>query len=63
MSTATDAVYPVPEPVVDDNTEFTAGLLFDIADILVRHRYPRPQTRDWAHLMTAVYDFCYRERP
>jgi len=63
MSAASDAVYPVPEPAVDDNTQFTAGLLFDIADVLVRHGYPQPQTRDWACLMTAVYDFCYQERP
>lgn len=65
MTTATrsGSVYPVPKPAVDDNTQFTAGLLFDVADVLVRHGYPRPTTRDWAHLMTVIYDFCYRERP
>jgi hypothetical protein len=63
MNTTADAVYPVPEPAVDGNTQFTAGLLFDIADVLVRHGYPRPTTRDWTHPMTIVYDFCYRERP
>ena len=54
---------PVPNPAVNDNTAFAAGLLFDIADVLIRHGYPPPQTRDWPRLMTVIYDSCYRDRP
>jgi hypothetical protein len=57
------AAYPVAEPAdPGDDTQFTSGLLFDIADALVAHGYPKPQAADWAHLMTAIYQFIYKEK-
>jgi hypothetical protein len=57
------AAYPVAEPAdPDDDTRFTSGLLFDVADALVAHGYPKPQAVDWTDLMTAIHKFIYKER-
>jgi hypothetical protein len=51
-------VYPLPAP--DDDPRFTYGLIFDVADVLTSHGFPRPDGTDWAHLMTALVRFLYQ---
>ena len=55
-----EPVYPLPEPGGDD-PRFTYGLLFDIADVLGRHGFPRPAGTDWADLMLTLARFLYQE--
>lgn len=55
-------VYPLPQPGAT-GPRLTYGLLFDIADALVRNGFPRPAGTDWAHLMLALHHFCYQETP
>jgi hypothetical protein len=52
------AAYPVPDPGQD--SRFTYGLLFDIAEVLRRHGYPQPAGTDWADLMLALSRFIYQ---
>jgi hypothetical protein len=59
MSTYSAAAEPADS---DHDTQFTAGLLFDVADAHVPPRLPKPQAVDGPHLMTAIYQFIYKER-
>lgn len=34
--------------------------MFDIADVLAAHGYPRPDHTDWADLMLALFRFLYQ---
>jgi hypothetical protein len=34
--------------------------VFDIADVLSTHGYPRPDHTDWADLMLALFRFIYQ---
>lgn len=52
-SPPTVAAYPLPRPACDHDPRFTYGLVFDIADVLANHGYPRPDHTDWADLMLA----------
>jgi len=52
------ASYPLPRP--DDDPRFTYGLVFDVADVLSKHGYPRPTDTDWADLMLALFRFIYQ---
>ena len=54
--------YPLPQPGSAD-PRLTYGLLFDIAEALVRNGFPRPAGTDWADLMLALHRFCYQENP
>jgi hypothetical protein len=58
-SPPTVAAYPLRRPAGDD-PRFTYGLVFDIADVLCKHGYPRPAHTDWADLMLAVFGFLYQ---
>jgi hypothetical protein len=53
------AAYPLPRPA-DDDPRFTQLLVFDIADVLSKHGYPRPDHTDWADLMLALFRFIYQ---
>jgi hypothetical protein len=53
-------VYPLRAP--EHDPRFSYGLLFDIADALARHGFPRPAGTDWAHLMTALGGFLYQHK-
>jgi hypothetical protein len=61
-SQPTAAAYPLPRPA-DDDPRFTNGLVFDIADVLAAHGYPRPAHTDWADLMLALFRFLYQPNP
>jgi hypothetical protein len=56
----TVATYPLPRPADDHDPRFTLGLVFDIADVLSKHGYPRPDHTDWADLMLALFRFIYQ---
>lgn len=56
----TVATYPLPRPADDHDPRFTLGLVFDIADVLTAHGYPRPDHTDWADLMLALFRFIYQ---
>ena len=56
----TVAAYPLRRPAGDDDPRFTYGLVFDIAEVLCKHGYPRPAHTDWADLMLAVFGFLYQ---
>lgn len=62
-SSPTVAAYPLPRPAGDDDPRFTYGLVFDIADVLCEHGYPRPTDTDWADLMLALLRFLYQPPP
>lgn len=53
--------YPLPQP--GTGPRLTYGLLFDIADALVRNGFPRPAGTDWANLMLSLDRFLYQENP
>jgi hypothetical protein len=55
------SVYRLPAP--DDDPRFSYGLIFDVADVLTRHGYPRPDGTDWADLMLALSRFLYQPDP
>jgi hypothetical protein len=59
-SAPTVTAYPLPRPACDDDPRFTYGLVFDIADVLTAHGYPRPEHTDWADLMLALFRFIYQ---
>jgi hypothetical protein len=40
------AAYPLPRPADDHDPRFTYRLVFDIADVLTAHGYPRPDHTD-----------------
>jgi hypothetical protein len=50
------AAYALP----DDDPRFTYGLVFDIADVLAEHGFPRPVHTDWADLALALFRFLYQ---
>jgi hypothetical protein len=52
--------YPLPQ-AGGTEPRLTYGLLFDIANALVRNGFPRPAGTDWADLMLALHHFCYQE--
>jgi hypothetical protein len=55
------AVYLLP--TVDDDARFTFGLVLDVADVLVAHRYPAPAAGlDWVELQQDLFQFLYRPR-
>lgn len=54
------AAYPLPRPADDHDPRFTYRLVFDIADVLCEHGYPRPDHTDWADLMLALFRFIYQ---
>ena len=58
--------YPLPPPA--DDPRFTYGLLFDVADVLAAHGYPRAMAgADLVNLQLALFGFLYaapdREEP
>ena len=59
-TTTSHPVYPLPQPGGTDS-RFTYGLIFVIADALVRNGFPRPAGTDWADLMLALHRFIYQE--
>jgi hypothetical protein len=58
-TTTTQPIYPLPQRGTD--SRFTYGLIFDIAEALVRNGFPRPAGTDWADLMLALHRFLYQE--
>ena len=54
-------VYPLPAPA-DTDPRFSYGLLHDIANMLQRNGFPRPEGADWAQLMTALGGFLYQNK-
>jgi hypothetical protein len=52
-------VYPLPAPT-DTDPRFTYGLLHEVAQVLQRNGFPRPEGTDWADLMTALGRFLYQ---
>jgi hypothetical protein len=66
-------VYPLPRPGTTpdgtdddspfDDCRFNYGLVFDIADVLVRHGYPPPGGPDWGHLILALHRTLYAPAP
>lgn len=54
-------VYPLPAPA-DTDPRFSYGLLHDIANVLQRNGFPRPEGADWALLMTALGGFLYQSK-
>ncbi len=57
------AAYPLPRPADDHDPRFTYELVFDIADVLATHGYPRPADTDWADLALALHRFIYQPNP
>lgn len=54
--------YPLPRP--DHDPRFTLGLVADVADILVRHGYPRIEFGgDVVELQQALFRFLYEAAP
>lgn len=53
--------YPLPAPA-DTDPRFSYGLLHDIANVLQRNGFPRPEGTDWAQLMTALGGFLYQNK-
>jgi hypothetical protein len=53
--------YPLPVPTGDD-ARFSYGLLHDIAQVLQRNGFPRPEGTDWAQLMTCLGQFLYQPK-
>jgi hypothetical protein len=60
-STAQQPVYPLPA-LAGNDSRFTYGLLYDIAEVLQRNGFPQPAGTDWAHLMTALGRFLYQSK-
>jgi hypothetical protein len=54
------SAYPLRRPADDHDPRFTLGLVFDVADVLAAHGYPRPDHTDWADLMLALFRFLYQ---
>jgi hypothetical protein len=55
-------VHSYPLPRLAEDPRFTLGLLADVADVLVRHDYPRPATReDLTDLQQALFRFLYTD--
>ena len=53
-----DRRYPLGD--VGDDRRFTAGLLFDVAGLLERHGYPRPEgAADLIHWQQALFRTIY----
>lgn len=57
--------YPVPQPTVGSDAHgdarFTNGLAFDVAEVLVRHGYPRLRTgADLVRLQRAMFTLIYQ---
>ncbi|RZQ60859.1 hypothetical protein [Amycolatopsis suaedae] len=53
-------VYPLPEPVRNDDPRFTFGLHVEVAEVLAAHGYPPVRTgRDLVRLGQALYRFLY----
>lgn len=50
--------YPLIEPG-GLAAQFTAGLVADVADLLVRHGFPAPSGADLLELQQALHDFIY----
>jgi hypothetical protein len=59
-NTTGQPAYPLPQPTGTDPS-ITYGLIFDIAEALVRNGFPRPADTDWADLMLALHRFAYQE--
>jgi hypothetical protein len=55
----TDPVYPLPRPDDPDNTPFTMGLTFDVANVLAEHGYPTLDGPDLVRLQQALFGFLY----
>jgi hypothetical protein len=53
-----ESVYPLPAPAGDPR--FNHGLLHDIAEVLQRNGFPRPEGTDWADLITTLVRFLYQ---
>jgi hypothetical protein len=58
---APQPVYPLPAPAGDD-ARFSYGLLHDIAEVLQRNGFPRPEGTDWADLITCLGRFLYQPK-
>ena len=54
-----DPSYPI-HPTPETDPRFTLGLVVDVAAVLERHGYPRPEGTDWADLEVALYRFFYK---
>jgi len=54
-------VYPLPAPT-DTDPRFTYGLLHEVAQVLQRNGFPRPEGTDWADLITCLLGgFLYQK--
>lgn len=56
----TTPAYPLADAGPD--VRFTHALLFDIAEVLHRHGYPKPAGADWTDLTLALSRFLYQNR-
>ena len=53
-----ERIYPMPRP--EDDVRFTYGLLSDVANVLVRHGYERPEAGgDLVALQLSLFGFLY----
>lgn len=53
--------YPVKPLNEDSDPRFTLGFLTDVADVLVKHGYPRIAGDDWARFHVMLFRFVYRD--
>ncbi|PRY46613.1 hypothetical protein [Umezawaea tangerina] len=52
--------YPIGIADTETDPRFTAGLIFDVIDVLERHGYPRPVGADYAQVHCGVFRLLYR---
>lgn len=57
--TPTGRAYPLPDPGVD--FRFSAGLVYDVAEVLGKHGYPTVTGGDWVDLRQCLFRFLYGE--
>jgi hypothetical protein len=52
--------YPISLAESESDPRFTAGLIFDVIDVLERHGYPRPVEADYAEMLSGLFRLLYR---
>jgi hypothetical protein len=57
---ARERAYPVAPLNGDDDPRFTAGLLFDVAQVIEAHGYPVAKGHDLVELHVALFRFIYQ---
>ncbi|MCS7484405.1 hypothetical protein ACFFQW_34315 [Umezawaea endophytica] len=52
--------YPISLAESESDPRFTAGLIFEVIDVLERHGYPSPVGADYAEVHCGLFRLLYR---